>query len=392
MLKGIRVIDLSRNLAAPYCTMLLGDLGADVIKVEMPGAGDEARGVSPMINGESVYFISINRGKKGITLNIKNPRGKKLLEKLLAKADVMVDNFRPGVLDRLGLTEEYLKKVNSRLICASLTGFGHYGPYRKKAAYDLVVQGYGGIMSITGHVGGPPTRVGISLGDLAAGLYLTIGILGALLSRQQSGNGDRIDVAMLDCQVALLENAIVRYMASGKVPGPIGNRHPSVTPFEAFPSRDSYIVVCAGNENLWESYCRVIGHPELISDPRFATNDSRNEHHDALAVLLTEIMHEKTTQEWIAILDQVGVPCAPVNSIDDVIEDEQIKARQMIISLNHPKAGEVHVSGCPIKSKEYPAPETYKPSPLLGEDNREIFRSLGLSDDEMADLIREKII
>src|SRR4030042_607442 len=250
MLKGIRVIDLSRNLAAPYCTMLLGDLGADVIKVEMPGAGDEARALSPMINGESGYFISLNRGKKGITLNIKDPRGKKLLEKLLAKADVMVDNFRPGVLDRLGLTEEYLKKINSRLICASLTGFGHYGPYRKKAAYDLVVQGYGGIMSITGHVGGPPTRVGISLGDLAAGLYLTIGILGALLSRQQSGNGDRIDVAMLDCQVALLENAIVRYTASGKVPGQIGNHHPSVTPFEAFPSRDSYIVVSAGNENL----------------------------------------------------------------------------------------------------------------------------------------------
>lgn len=392
MLKGIKVIDLSRNLAAPYCTMLLADLGADVIKVEMPGVGDEVRGLSPMIHGESGYFISVNRGKRGITLNIKNPRGKKLLEKLLVSADVMVDNFRPGVLDRLGLTEEYLKKINPRLVFASLTGFGHSGPYREKSAYDLVVQGYGGIMSITGHEDGPPTRVGISLGDLAAGLYLTVGILGALLSRQQSGGGDRIDIAMLDCQVALLENAIVRYMASGKVPGPIGNRHPSITPFEVFPSKDSYIVICAGNNNLWKDYCRAINCPELIGDPRFTTNDSRTERHDDLAILLAEVMRKKTTKEWISILDQAGIPCAPVNNIQDVTEDEQIKTRQMIISLNHPLAGEIHVPGCPIKSREYHAPETYKSSPLLGEDNHEIFRSIGLSEEELADLTREQII
>ena len=392
MLKGIKIIDLSRNLAAPFCTMLLGDLGADVIKVEMPGVGDDARRFSPIIHGESGYFISVNRGKRGITLNFKDPRGKKLLEQLLIDADVLVDNFRPGVLDRLGLTEEYLKKINPRLVFASLTGFGHSGPYREKSAYDLVVQGYGGIMSITGQEGGPPTRVGVSLGDLAAGLYLTVGILGALVSRQQSDRGDRIDVAMLDCQVALLENAIVRYTSSGKVPGPVGNRHPSITPFEAFSSKDSYIIVCAGNENLWEDYCRAIDHPELMSDPRFATNDSRSEHHDDLAVILAEAMSKKTTKEWISLLEQVGVPCAPVNSIRDVVDDVQTKTRQMIVSLNHPLAGEVQVPGCPIKSREYVAPQTYKSSPLLGEDNREIYKSIGLTDEEIADLIREKII
>jgi len=392
MLKGIKVIDLSRHLAAPFCTMLLADLGADVIKVEMPGVGDDTRDYSPMIHGESGYFMSVNRGKKGITLNIKDPRGKRLLDQLLMNADVMVDNFRPGVLDRLGLTEEHLKTINPRLIFSSLSGFGQYGPYREKAAYDLVVQGYGGIMSITGHEGGPPTRIGISLGDLAAGLYLTVGILGALVSRQQTDHGDRIDISMLDCQVALLENAIIRYMASGKVPGPIGNRHPSITPFETFPSRDSYIIVCAGNDNLWKDYCRAIDCPELANDPRFMSNDSRTRNHGDLSQILTEVMSRKTTKEWISMLEKVGVPCAPVNSISDVTEDEQIKARQMIVSLNHPVAGEVQVPGCPIKSREHHLPETYKPSPLLGEDNDEIYRNIGLNNEEIADLIREKII
>jgi CoA:oxalate CoA-transferase len=314
-----------------------------------------------------------------------------MLTKLLEKADVMVDNFRPGVLDRLGFSEENLRKINPRLICASLTGFGHTGPYREKAAYDLVVQGYGGIMSVTGQEGGPPTRVGVSIGDLAAGLYLTIGIIGSLLAREKTGRGDRIDVAMLDCQVALLENSIIRYIASGEVPKPVGNRHPSITPFEVLPSKDGYITVCVGNEKNWKIFCQVLEHPELITDPRFLDNDLRTENHAVLSSILGEIMRTQTTKEWIAKLDEAGVPCGSVNNIKDVLEDEQVKARNMIISIDYPKVGTIQAPGCPIKSREYPV-QTYKPSPFLGQDNEEIFKGLGFSEEDLKCLKKDKII
>ncbi len=392
MLAGIKVIDLSRNLAAPFCTMILGDMGADIIKVEVPETGDEARGLSPIVNGASGYFMSVNRNKRSMTLNLKEPRGKEILEKLLEDADVLVDNFRPGTLDRLGFSYERLHGLYPRLICASLSGFGQTGPYRKKAAYDLVVQGYGGIMSITGQPGGEPTRVGISLGDLAAGLYLTIGILGALIARSRTGGGDFIDVAMLDCQVALLENAIVRYFATGQIPQPIGNRHPSITPFESFPSKDGYIIVCAGNQHLWEDFCRIADRPELAADPRFATNNQRTENHDLLAPILGQILAAKTTAEWIALLDPAGVPCAPVNNIRDLMEDEQLKAREMIISLTHLRAGTFMVPGFPVKSSEGGLPEAHVPAPSLGEHTEEILRTLGLDASAIAALKTDKVI
>jgi CoA:oxalate CoA-transferase len=392
MLAGVKVIDLSRNLAAPFCTMILGDMGADVIKVEVPETGDDARGFSPIVNGESGYFMSVNRNKRSMTLNLKAPRGKDILEMLLENADVLVDNFRPGVLDRLGFSYKRLSERFPRLICASLSGFGQTGPYREKAAYDLVVQGYGGIMSITGEPDGEPTRVGISLGDLAAGLYLAIGILGALTARNRSGRGDFIDVAMLDCQVALLENAIIRYHATGQVPRPVGNRHPSITPFESFRSKDGYIIVCAGNQRLWEDFCRLIGQPELTLDPRFATNDKRTENHDPLAQILREIMAGKTTQEWIAVLDGAGIPCAPINDILHVMEDEQIKARDMIVSLTHPRAGIVSMPGFPVKSAEENMRRTYVPAPSLGEHTEEILRALGLDASAVTALKHDDVI
>jgi len=372
MLTGIKVIDLSRNLAAPFCTMILSDLGAEVIKVEEPNKGDDARTYGPFINGKSGYFISINRGKKSVTLNLKDPGDKAKLAKLLEDADVMIDNFRPGVLDRLGITEEWVKEINPELIFASLTGFGQTGPYRTKAAYDMVVQGYGGIMSITGQPGGEPTRVGVSIGDLAAGLYAAIGILADLYAREKTGKGDRLDFAMMDCQVALLENCMIRYIGTGKVPGPIGNRHASITPFEMFPTADGNIIICAGNTKNWLSLCDAMGLPEMKEDQRFDSNNKRNENHDALREIMVEALSVHTTKEWLAIFEAAGIPCGPVNNISHVMEDEQVKARNMIVSINYPGVGEIKAPGCPIKSREYQI-DPHIPAPELGANNAEFF-------------------
>jgi len=372
MLSGIKVIDLSRNLAAPFCTMLLSDLGAEVIKVEAPGKGDDARSYGPILNGKSGYFISVNRGKKSVELNLKDPADKEKLGKLLEDADVMIDNFRPGVLDRLGITQEWVNSINPKIIFASLTGFGQTGPYRTKAAYDMVVQGYGGLMSITGNPGSGPTRVGVSIGDLAAGLFMTIGIIADLYAREKTGNGDRLDVAMLDCQVALLENSIVRYFSTGKLPQPIGNRHASITPFEMFATKDSHIIICAGNSKNWQDLCNALNRPDWLADERFATNDSRTREHDALNAEITAELASRTTREWIDILEAAGVPCGPVNTVADIAVDEQVKARDMIVSIDYPELGEIRSPGCPIKSARYSTiPRT--PAPDLGQHNQEIF-------------------
>jgi len=371
MLDGVKVIDLSRNLAAPFSTMILADLGAEVIKVEVPETGDDARGYGPIIKGKSGYFISINRGKKSVTLNLKDPKDKEKLGMLLKEADVMVDNFRPGVLDRLGITEEWVNEINSQLVFASLTGFGHTGPYRKKAAYDLVVQGYGGLMSVTGAPNSEPTRVGVSIGDLAAGLYMTIGIIGALYARQNTHLGDRLDIAMLDCQVALLENSLIRYVASGKIPEPIGNRHSSITPFEMFKSKDDYIIICIGNEKNWKLLCNEIKRPDLITDERFLNNDKRTLAHDELFEIMTNVLKEKSTKEWITIFDKVGIPCGPVNNIADIMNNEQVREREMIVAVNYPDIGVVEAPGNPIKSKTYEV-NPHRPAPELGQDNNAI--------------------
>lgn len=375
MLEGVKVIDLSRNLAAPFCAMILSDLGAEIIKVEAPGKGDDARTYGPIINGKSGYFISVNRGKKSVELNLKDPADKEKLGKLLADADVMLDNFRPGVLDRLGITQEWINGINPDLIFASLTGFGQTGPYRSKAAYDMVVQGYGGLMSVTGRPGDGPTRVGISIGDLAAGLFMAIGILADLYAREKHGGGDRLDVAMLDCQVALLENNFIRYFASGKVPGPIGNRHASITPFEMYPTKDSYIIICAGNDKNWRDMCNALSRPDWLENEHFATNDSRTAAHNELFEEMSNHLRKQTTKEWIAVLEAAGVPCAPVNNVADVAENEQVLSRNMITSIQYPEIGEVRSPGCPIKSSTYSTTPTI-PAPELGQHNDEILGSL----------------
>ncbi|PKM89876.1 MAG: carnitine dehydratase [Firmicutes bacterium HGW-Firmicutes-12] len=373
MLEGIKVIDLSRNLAAPFATMILSDLGAEVIKVEQPVTGDDARRWGPLIGDKSGYFLSVNRGKKSVILNLKEPGAKEKLGELIKEADVMVDNFRPGVLDKWGITHEWVDCLNPRLIFASLTGFGHTGPYREKAAFDMVVQGYGGIMSVTGS--GPnsePTRVGISIGDLAAGLYLTIGILADLYAREHTNQGDRLDVAMLDCQVALLENTMIRYFASGEITKPAGNRHASITPFEMYPSSDGYLIVCAGNEKQWGILCEIIGLPELEKDEKYYSNDKRNENHDELNVIITSTLKKKTTKEWIDIMEGAGVPCGPVNNIKNVMENEQVLARDMVVTVDYSDIGPVKSPGCPIKTKNYHI-DVKRPAPDLGQHSKEVF-------------------
>ena len=390
-LQGILVLDLTRLLAGPYCTMLLADMGAEVIKIEMPGKGDDARAVGPFVNGESSYFISVNRQKKSITLDLKKEGGRGVFLRMVKNADVVVENFRGGVMEKLGLGYEQLSKVNPQIIYAACSGFGHTGPHSHKPAYDIIVQGMGGIMSITGHPGEGPTRVGASIGDIAAGLFTVIGILSALYNREMGNGGQKIDVAMFDCQVAILENAIAQYSATGVAPGPIGNRHPLITPFCTFATKDGHIIVAAGNDELWARLCRLLNRDNLLADPRFANNDLRTLHRQELEAILQETFHLETTRQWMQLLEAGGIPCGPINTVKEVIEDPQVLAREMIVEVEQPKAGLFKMAGTPVKFSKTPC-KVEKPAPLLGEHTDEILRLFSFSESEIALLKEEKVI
>jgi CoA:oxalate CoA-transferase len=380
-LAGVTVVDLTRVLAGPYCTMVLSDLGARVIKVERPGAGDDSRAIGPFVQGRSAYFSSLNRGKESIALDLKDEADCAIFHALLERADVLVENYRPGTMDRLGLGWETLHRRHPRLVYAAASGFGHTGPYRERAAYDMVVQGMGGIMSVTGHPGGPPTRVGTSIGDITAGLFTAVGIGSALYERERTGQGRMIDVAMLDCQVAILENAVARYFASGESPGPIGSRHPSITPFAAFAAADGYVVIAAGNDRLFERLAGVLERPDLLSDPRFANNDLRTGSADALAAEIERTLATRDVADWLARLDAAGIPCGPLNDVKAALEDPQIRARNMVVSAEDPQAGTVRMAGNPIKMSGVDDPPTRGPVPELDGDRRRLLRELGLEGD-----------
>lgn len=390
-LDGIKVIDFSRILAGPYCTMILADLGAEVVKIEKPTTGDEARGVGPFLDGVSAYFISINRGKKSVALNIKDPGGCHLAAELIARADILVENFRPGTMDRLGLGYETLARRNPRLIYAACSGFGQTGPYRTRGAYDMVIQGMGGIMSITGEPGGRPLKTGPAIGDLAGGLFAVIGILTALHARERTGEGQMVDIGMLDCQVALLENAVVRFTATGEVPGPLGARHPSIAPFEAFGAKDGYVIFAVGTPH-WERFCRAIGREELLDDPRFATNALRAENHAALQPVIAHVTQTKTVEEWIDIMEHVGVPCGPINTIDQVVAHPQVQAREMIAAIYHPNVGPVRIAGSPITLSRTPG-RVDRPAPRLGEHTVDVLKTwLDLTGETIESLTHRGII
>ncbi|BBK43121.1 formyl-CoA transferase [Allostella vacuolata] len=376
-LSGVTVVDLSRILAGPYCTMLMAELGARVIKVEPPERGDDARHYGPFVKGKSAYFQSVNRGKESIALDLKNDDDRAIFEDLLGIADVVVENFRPGTMEKLGYGWDVLHARYPKLIYASASGFGHTGPESKRAAYDMVVQGMGGIMSVTGHEGGPPTRIGTSIGDIGAGLYTTVGVLSALFHRTVTGEGRKVDIAMFDCQLALLENAIMRYFVSGKPPGPLGARHPSITPFEVFTTADGYIIIAAGNDALYRKLCEALGRPELASDPRYLTNDLRNQHVDVLKAQLEETLTKAGTAHWSALLDKAGVPAGPINNVQQAVEFPQAAARNMVVTIDDPVMGSMPFVGNPVKIWGFEDPTTRDPAPVLDENRDAILKALG---------------
>jgi len=372
LLSGITIIDLTHVLAGPYCTMQLGELGARVIKVERPGIGDDARHIGPYVIGVSAYFTAINRGKESVALNLKDPADKAVLMRMLKTADVLVENNRPGTMDKLGLGLEDLAARFPRLIIASISGFGQTGPYAKKPAYDMVVQAMGGLMSVTGHPETPPTRVGSSIGDIVAGVFGAVGIAAALYRREQTGKGEILDVAMLDCQVAILENAIARYVGTGEVPGPLGSRHPSIAPFAAYQAKDGYMVIAAGNDKLFANLCAVLGLDDLPQDPRFAHNETRCDYPDDLRVRIEEVLVQQPITDWIEKLEAAGIPCGPIHTVDQVMEDPQVLARHMVVTADDDQAGPLRMAGNPIKVKSQHDPLTRKRAPRLGEQTEAI--------------------
>lgn len=371
-LTGIVVLDLTRVLAGPYATMVLSDLGARVIKVETPAGGDDARGFGPFVAGRSAYFGSLNRGKESIALNLKAAGDRAIFDRLLGQADVLVENYRPGAMDRLGYGWDALHARYPRLIYAATSGFGQTGPAKDRPAYDMVVQAMGGIMSLTGHGEGEPTRVGTSVGDITAGLFTTIGVNAALYHRTQTGLGMQIDVSMLDCQIAILENALARYFATGKVPGPMGARHPSITPFEAFRTRDGFIVIAAGNDALFGSLATALGDPSLAEDPRFRDNPSRTEHVEALKTALEAMLSTRTTADWLTVLAAAGVPCGPINDVAHALAEPQIAARNMVVEVPDQGGTSLRVAGNPIKLSAFDDPTTRQSPPALDGDRDRI--------------------
>ena len=391
-LENVRVLDMTWALAGPFCAMLLADLGAEVIKVENPEGGDTSRKNFPFVKEVSSYFLSVNRGKKSVTVNLQHPRGKEMVLSLAKKSDVLVENFRPGVMDRLGLGYAAVREVNPKIIYAACSGFGRTSPYAHRPAYDVIVQGMGGTLSITGEEGGPPVRVGFSIGDIGGGLFTALGILSALHEREKSGQGQMVDVAMLDCQMALLENAFTRFFATGEVPERIGTRHPVQTPFQALPSKDGYIVVAVARQDWWEKFCQLINRLDLISDERFKTNPARTKNHKDLEEILSAITRTRSTSKWVADMEKIDIACGPVNTVPQVAGDPHTLAREMITRVKHTQAGMLRVVNSPIKLSRTPV-KLERASPVLGEHTEEVFMNLlGLSKEDLAKLREEKAI
>jgi len=377
----VLVVDLTRVLAGPYCTMVLADLGARVIKVEVPGSGDDARQIGPFVGDRSAYFMSLNRGKESIALDLKSANDRGVFERLLARADVLVENFRPGAIQRLGYGWDELHARFPRLIVASTSGFGQTGPYAQRPAYDVVAQAMGGLMSITGQPDGKPTRVGTSIGDITAGLFTAIGIQAALIERERSATGQRVDVSLLDAQVAILENAIARYAVTGEIPRPIGARHPSIAPFDAFATRDGYVVIAAGNDALFAKLCETLDAPEWLEDERFRTNEQRNRNAQVLKALIEAALAARTTAEWLAVLQRAELPCGPLNDIARLVEDPQVVARNMVVSSDDGAGGSLRMAGNPIKLSAHGDPTTRKAAPALDADRERILAELGAAED-----------
>lgn len=386
-LAGVTVVDLTRVLSGPFCTMLLGDMGARVIKIEQPGKGDDTRGWGPpFVEGESAYFLSINRNKESVTLDFKKAEGRGLLEQLIARADVLVENFRPGALDRVGLDYATVARKHPRLIYCSISGFGHSGPRRNEAGYDAVIQGEAGLMSITGAADGPPYRLGVAIADIVTGMWAAQGITLALYARERTGRGQQVDIGMLDATAALLTYQAAIYFATGSAPSRMGNRHPTIVPYETFAASDGEFVLAVGNDELFRRLCEIIGLTELAGDTRFATNRARVTNYAALKPLLDARLRTRTRQDWIAQLGAAGVPCGSVRNLHEVFTDPQLQARDMIAEVDHAAAGALRLLGVPIKLSDTQGSVRTAP-PTLGQHTAAVLhRDLGLTAERIAEL------
>ena len=372
VLSDVVVIDLSRVLAGPHCTMILGDLGATVIKVEQPGKGDDTRHFGPpYIAGESAYYLGLNRNKHSILLDFSTPEGKERLLKLLSTATVMVENFRPGTLERQGLGYEALRAINPGLIYCSISGYGQTGPYASRPGYDFVAQAESGLMSVTGEIDGDPQRVGSPVGDISAGVYACIAILAALRVRDRTGKGQHIDISLLETTTSLLSNVASNYLISGEEAPRLGNGHPNIVPYQAFRTRDGYVVVSCGNDRLYQALCQLLGREDLATDPSFATNPQRVRNRERLVPALQEEFLHRSTEEWLPELRAAGIPCGPINTVSQIFHDPHIQARDFVWECEHPTAGRIKLSGSPIHLSETPT-RLYKAPPLLGEDDDKV--------------------
>jgi crotonobetainyl-CoA:carnitine CoA-transferase CaiB-like acyl-CoA transferase len=397
-LQGIRVLDLSRILAGPWASQTLGDLGAEIIKVERPEIGDDTRGWGPpfLHDGEphamSAYFLSANRGKKSVTIEFGKPEGQELIRRLAAASDILIENYKFRGLKKFGLDYDSLKDVNPRLIYCSITGFGQTGPYRSRAGYDFLVQGMGGLMSITGEPDGEPMKVGVAIADVFTGMYATTAILAALVERHKSDEGQHIDLALLDVQVATLANQALNFLVSGDEPRRLGNSHPNIVPYQVFATRDGYAILAVGNDDQFRRFAEAAGRAEWATDERFQTNSARVLNRAALVPLLRQAMVERTTVEWLTLLEPLGVPCGPINGLSATFADPQVQERGMLARLNHPTAGEVPSVANPIKYSRTPI-KYEQPPPLLGEHTEEVLRGvLGCSESEIEQLRTNAII
>ena len=391
-LEGVKVLSFCRALAGPFTSMLLCDLGAEVIKIEERETGDMTRSVGPYIEGLSSYFLSVNRGKKSITLDLRNEKAKQVVFELVKKVDIFIENFRPGVMARLGLTYDTIQEHNPKIIYCSISGFGQSGPYSQRPAFDMIAQGMGGVVSITGAPGGTPVRVGYSIGDMGAALFSSSAILAALHERHVSGKGQYIDVSMLDSQVALCENACSRHFATGEIPQPMGSRHPLNTPFQVFPTKDGYMVLIAHRDKNWAEFCKAVGREEWIEDERFQTNEARLQNYPVYMELMDALMKTRTTEEWEGVFKNYDVMCAPVNNIKQVTSDPHVLGREMILDVEHSRLGKLKVVGTPMNFSRTPC-RLEKASPDLGEHTAEVLSGLiGMSGKEIQALKESKAV
>nr|WP_290669239.1 CaiB/BaiF CoA-transferase family protein [Ardenticatena sp.] len=392
-LDGIRVLDFTRVLAGPFCTMLLGDYGAEIVKIEAPQRGDDTRQWGPpWAGGESAYFLAVNRNKRSLTLNLKHPEGRELARALAAHADVLIENFKVGTMAKWGLGYEDIRAINPGIVYCSITGYGQTGPYRDRPGYDFIIQAQGGIMSITGPADGEPHKVGVAIVDITAGLFAATAILAALRHRDKTGEGQYIDVALLDSQIAWLANVAQNYLVSGEVPRRYGNAHPNIVPYEVFPTADGYVAVGIGNDQQYRRFCEVAGCPELWEDPRFQTNPGRVNHRDELVPRLRDVFRQRPTQAWIDLLVVHKIPVAPINTVAEALNDPQVRARDMVQQVVHPTAGLLDLLAPVAKLSSTPA-QIHSPPPLLGEQSADVLHDwLGLSAEEIATLRKQGVI